>query len=83
MYFVRRRLQAADLFSGVGVGRSAFPYREKCHGAPAARLGTKGTYLICPILRRRYLPSRSLSRSRNKARLQSAERGTQTVYLKP
>ena len=43
MYFVRRRLQAADLFSGVGVGRSAFPHREKCHGAPAARLGTKGT----------------------------------------
>jgi len=28
---------------------------KKRHGAPAVRLGAKGTYPICPILRRRYL----------------------------
>ena len=43
------------------VDRSAFP-KEKRHGAPAVRLGAKGTYPICPILRRRYLASLSLSR---------------------
>ena len=32
------------------------------HGAPAAWLGAKGTYLICPILRRHYLAPLSLSR---------------------
>jgi len=33
------------------------------HGAPAARLGTNRKYPICFILRRRYLPSLSLSKS--------------------
>ena len=32
------------------------------HGVPAAQLGAKGTYPICPILRRRYLAPLSLSR---------------------
>ena len=56
------------LFSGVGVGRSAIRGGEippeLRHGAPAAWLGTKGTYPIHPILRRRYRASRSLSRCR-------------------
>ncbi|WP_294664620.1 hypothetical protein [uncultured Ruminococcus sp.] len=41
-----------------------FPVWKKRHGAPAVWLGAKGTYLICPMLRRRYLASLSLSRSR-------------------
>ena len=34
------------------------------HGVPAAQLGAKGTYPICPMLRRRYLAPLSLSRFR-------------------
>lgn len=34
------------------------------HGAPAVWLGAKGTYPICPMLRRRYLAPLSLSRFR-------------------
>ena len=34
------------------------------HGAPAVWLGARGTYLICPMLRRRYLASLSLSRNK-------------------
>ncbi|EMB70605.1 hypothetical protein SMU33_04603 [Streptococcus mutans 11SSST2] len=37
------------------VDHSAFPHKEKRHSAPAVRLGAKGTYPICPILRCRYL----------------------------
>lgn len=33
------------------------------HGAPSVWLGAKRTYPICPILRRRYLASLSLSRN--------------------
>ena len=61
MYSARRCLQAAKL-----------ALRRRCsslvlrwggsHGAPAVWLGAKGTYPICPILRRRYLASLSLSR---------------------
>jgi hypothetical protein len=54
------------LFSGVGVNRSAIRGGEippgMRHGAPAAWLDAKGTYLICPMLRRRYLASLSFSR---------------------
>ena len=42
-----------------GAGKSR---REWRHGAPAAWLDAKGTYLICPMLRRRYLASLSFSR---------------------
>ena len=34
------------------------------HGAPAVWLGARGTYLICPMLRRRYLALLSLSRNK-------------------
>ena len=37
--------------------------RVGSRGAPVARLGAKRTYPICPILRRRYLASLSLSRN--------------------
>lgn len=39
-----------------------FSTEEKRHGAPAVRLGAKGTYPICPILRRR--PPDGLSSSK-------------------
>lgn len=76
MYSARRRPQAATLVFRRGVSRSAFPLREKCHGAPAVWLGAKGTYLICPILRRRYLAPLSLSMSETRLKSQTAERGT-------
>ena len=37
-------------------------FPKKRHGAPAVWLGAKGTYPICPILRRGYLAPLSLSR---------------------
>ena len=37
--------------------------RVGSRGAPVARLGAKRTYPICPILRRRYLASLSVSRN--------------------
>ena len=37
---------------------------EGSHGALAVWLGARGTYLICPMLRRRYLASLSLSRNK-------------------
>jgi len=46
--------KAATLVLRRSVDRSAFP-KVKRHGAPAVRLGAKGTYPICPMLRRRYL----------------------------
>ena len=64
MYFACRRPQAATLVFRCGVTRSTFSCLEKRHGAPAVWLGAKGTYPICPMLRRRYLASLSLSRSR-------------------
>ena len=61
------------LFSGaVLVAHS----QQGSHGAPAAWLGAKGTYLICPILRRRYLTSLSLSMSETRLKSRAAERGT-------
>ena len=67
MYSARRCPQAASSLCGVGVRRSFSDGGS--HGAPAVWLGAKGTYPICPILRRRYLASLSLSRSREKLRL--------------
>ena len=63
---VARKLPARFAAS-VFVARS--PMGGGSHGAPAVWLGAKGTYPICPILRRRYLASLSLSRSREKLRL--------------
>lgn len=51
MYSARRRPQAAKPVFRRGVSRSAFLIWKKRHGAPAAWLGAKGMYLICPILR--------------------------------
>ena len=48
---------------------SSLVLRWGSHGAPAVWLGAKGTYPIYPILRRRYLASLSLSRSRVEVRL--------------
>ena len=67
MYSARRCPQDASSLYGVGVRRSFSDGGS--HGAPAVWLGARGTYLICPILRRRYLASLSLSRSRVKVRL--------------
>jgi len=71
------------LFSGVGVGRSAFSHREKRHGAPAAWLGAKGTYPICPMLRRRYLAPLSFSRCSSKARAGSSGKGDAAFQIRP
>ena len=75
MYFARRRPQAAKL----ALRRrcwSLVPQRGS-HGAPAVWLGAKGMYPICPMLRRRYLASLSLSRyiaSQNAPRLRKGGR---------
>ena len=66
MYFALRRRQAAmPVFRrrcwSLGYPNGEIPPGMR-HGAPAAWLGTKGTYLICPMLRRRYLASLSFSR---------------------
>ena len=63
MYSVRYRPQAAIPALRCGISRSLF-CQKKGHGVPAAWLGTKGTYPICPMLRRRYLAPLSLSRFR-------------------
>ena len=66
MYFARYRRQAANpvfrrrCWSLGNPGREVPPGLR--HGAPAAWLDAKGTYLICPMLRRRYLASLSFSR---------------------
>lgn len=52
------------LFPGVVVVARLSPIEEKRHGAPAVWLNAKRTYPICPILRRRYLASLSLSKSK-------------------
>ena len=52
MYFVRYRPQAAIPALRCGISRSLF-CQKKGHGVPAAWLGTKGTYPICLMLRRR------------------------------
>ena len=52
--------------------------KEKRHGALNLWLGAKGTYLICPILRRRYLASLSLSKSERQERTIS---GKGTLYV--
>lgn len=52
------------LFPGVVVVARLSPIGEKRHGAPAVWLNAKRTYPICPILRRRYLASLSLSKSK-------------------
>ena len=57
------------LFPGVVVVARLSPIEEKRHGAPAVWLNAKRTYPICPILRRRYLASLSLSRSMVEVRL--------------
>ena len=81
MYSARRCPQAASSLCGVGVRRS-FSDGGGSHGAPAVWLGAKGTYPICPILRRRYLAPLSLSRSREKLRLyNSGGKGCATVVL--
>ena len=63
MYSVRYRPQGAIPALRCGIFRSLF-YQEKGHGVPAAWLGTKGTYPICLILRRRSIAPLSLSKSR-------------------
>jgi len=66
MYFARYRRQAANpvfrrrCWSLGNPGREVPPGLR--HGAPAAWLDAKGTYLICPMLRRRFIASLSLSR---------------------
>mgnify|MGYP006920189758 CR=1 FL=1 len=61
MYFVRYRPQAAIPALRCGISRSLF-CQKKGHGVPAAWLGTKGTYPICLMLRRRSIAPLSLSR---------------------
>ncbi|WP_333616612.1 hypothetical protein [Bacteroides pyogenes] len=52
-----------------------FPIGETCHGAPAVWLGAKGTYPICPMLRRRYLASLSLSRCNSGVKATNSGKG--------
>jgi len=69
------------LFPGVVVVARLSPIEEKRHGAPAVWLNAKRTYPICPILRRRYLATLSLSKSKQRSSQQAAERGTLLVVI--
>ena len=54
--------------------------KEKRHGALNLWLGAKGTYLICPILRRRYLAGFLCQRAKGWNE-QSAKRGVRFLFL--
>ena len=76
---------AAELLSllwNTDILRSVCPsFRRR---VSAQRLPIYRMYPVCPILRRRYLASLSLSKSRKQVKQQTAERGTLFVrYLKP
>ena len=72
------RPQAANLLCGVLL----FARSQKgSHGAPAVWLGTKGTYPICPILRRRSLAPLSFSKNKMAVLLAvKRKRGYKTFY---
>ena len=73
-----RRPQAADLLCGVVLFARS---RKGSHGAPAVWLGTKGTYPICPILRRRSLAPLSFSKNKMAVLLAvKRKRGYKTFY---
>lgn len=82
MYFAFRRRQAAvpvfrrRCWSLGNPGREVPPGSR--HGAPAAWLGAKGTYLICPMTLRRYLACVFVKV--RKTELRKAERGG-TLYV--
>lgn len=82
MYFARYRRQAANpvfrrrCWSLGNPGREVPPGLR--HGAPAAWLGAKGTYLICPMTLRRYLACVFVNV--RKTELRKAERGG-TLYV--
>ena len=68
------------LFPGVVVVARLSPIEEKRHGAPAVWLNAKRTYPICPILRRRYLASLSLSKSKQ-GQVNKRRKGGRCLWL--